>query len=126
VLSSEDTTPEYWSVVANIKRELPYGEGGIETRNGTKQFKGGAKVYIIGSYPGMCDSLITIGQNKHTGKFISTVIKVSAVENLRIKNVYGESALSLCKQEAPNGASMITSKEDAEYLEELIPEWSKC
>jgi hypothetical protein len=57
MLSSEDTNQEYWSVVANIKREQPYGAGGIEIRNGTKQFKGGAKVYIIGSYPGMCDSL---------------------------------------------------------------------
>ena len=85
-----------------------------------------ARKCILSALIRACVSLITIGQNKHTGKFISTVIKVSAVENLRIKNVYGESALSLCKQEAPNGASMITSKEDAEYLEELIPEWSKC
>ncbi len=125
MLSTEDTTQEYWSVVANIKQEIPYGEGGAETRIGTKQFKGGAKVHIVGSYPGMCDSLIVIGQNKHTGKTIRSVVSVKGVENLRIKNVYGDAAIELYNQEAPNGASMISSKEDAESLEKIIPEWCK-
>ena len=125
MLTTKDTTQEYWSVVANIKREIPYGEGGTETRIGTKQFKCGAKVYIIGSYPGMCDSLIVIGQNKHTGKTIRSVVRVDVVENLRIKNVYGDSAVELYNQDAPNGASMISSKEDAESLEKIIPEWCK-
>ena len=114
---------EHWGITANIKRELPFGEGGKETRIGTKQFRGGAKVYIVGSYPGMCDSLIVIGQNKHSNKFIRSVVRVNVVENMRIKMIYGKSAMELCAQEAPNGASMIKTKDDAEYLLKLIPEW---
>ena len=114
---------EHWGITANIKRELPFGEGGKETRIGTKQFRGGAKVYIVGCYPGMCDSLIVIGQNKHSNKFIRSVIRINVVENMRIKLIYGKSALELCSQEAPNGAFMIKTKTDAEYLLKLIPEW---
>jgi hypothetical protein len=123
VVDSQDAENDYWSIVANIKREIPYGEGKTETRIGTKQFKGGAKVYIVGSYPGMCDSLIVIGQNKHTGKFIRSIIGVTTVENFRVKLVYGKAVLNLCNQEAPNGAMIIKTKEDAEHLEKLIPEW---
>ena len=118
-----ETVTEYWGITANIKRELPFGEGGKEIRIGTKQFRGGAKVYIIGTYPGTCDSLIVIGQNKHSNKFIRSVIRINIVENMRIKMIYGKSAIELCSQEAPNGASMIKSKADAEYLLRLIPEW---
>lgn len=122
MLTKKESNQEYWSVVANIKREIPYGEGGAETRIGTKQFKGGAKVYIVGSYPGMCESLIVIGQNKHTGKFIRSVIRVSVVENLRIKIVYGEAARKLYHQNDPKGAYMIRTKSDAESLKNVIPE----
>jgi len=71
----------------------------------------------------MCDSLIVIGQNKHSNKFIRSVVRVNVVENMRIKMIYGKSAMELCAQEAPNGASMIKTKDDAEYLLKLIPEW---
>nr|GFD56498.1 hypothetical protein [Tanacetum cinerariifolium] len=37
----------YWTAVANIVRERPYGPGGAEIRLGTKHFAPGAKVYII-------------------------------------------------------------------------------
>ena len=123
MIENESHRNEFWSIVANIKKELPFGEGGLETRKGTRQFKGGAKVHIVGSYPGMCDSLIVIGQNKHTGKFIRSVVRVTAVENFRIKLIYGEAALGLCEKSAPRGAAMISTKEDAEHLLELIPEW---
>jgi len=46
------TTDGVWCVVANIKREHPFGEGGIETKTGTRQFRGGTKVYIGGCYAG--------------------------------------------------------------------------
>lgn len=80
----------------NIKPEMLFGEGGKETRIGTKQFKGGAKVLIIGSYSGMCERLILIGQ-----KFIRSVARVTAVENLRVKQLYGKSPLRLRLLEAP-------------------------
>lgn len=114
---------EHWGITANIIKELPFEEGGKETRIGTKQFRGGAKIYIVGSYPGTCDSLIAIGQNKHSRKFIRSVIRVNIVENMRIKMIYGKSAMELSAQEAPHGASMIRTKVEAEHLLKLIPEW---
>ncbi len=114
---------EYWGITANIKPELPYGEGGQEVRIGTKQFRGGAKVYIVGCYPGMCESLVVIGQNRHSNRFIRSVVRVNVVENMRIKMIYGKSAIALCQKPAPIGARMLKNKEDAEKLLSLIPQW---
>jgi len=114
---------EYWCIVANIKRQIPYGEGGLETRVGTKQFKGGAKVYIVGAHLGTCDSLLVIGQNKHTGRFIQSVVRVTTVENMRVKKLYGKSATKLRSFGDRQGAQMITTKNEAEELVALIPLW---
>lgn len=46
-----DANEGLWCVVANIKRECPFGPGGAETKSGTRQFRGGTKVYIAGCYP---------------------------------------------------------------------------
>lgn len=114
---------EYWCVVANVKREIPFGEGHKETKVGTRQFKGGARVNIVGSFPGSCDGLVVIGQNRHSGKFIRSIIKVTVVENLRVKKLYGQSALKLRSCDIPTGAWMVESKADAEGLMHLIPKW---
>ena len=65
---------EHWSVVANIKQEFPYGPGAKETRVGLRKFKGGAKVYIVGAFYGMGESIVVIGQHRSGGKFVSCVI----------------------------------------------------
>lgn len=121
---STDHEDGRWCVVGNVKNHIPYGHGGLEIRNGTRQFRGGAKVKIVGSFPGSCDGLVAIGQNKHTGKYIRTIIRVTAVENLRVKLMYGMAEVALYKLPPPVGAVMIKRKEDAEYLERIIPEWS--
>ncbi|WP_333864002.1 hypothetical protein [Sphingobacterium sp.] len=36
-----------WTLVANIKQEISYGQGKLQIRYGTKQFSPGTKVYII-------------------------------------------------------------------------------
>lgn len=104
--------------------QIPYGPGSSETKTGTRQFKGGANVRIIGSFPGSCDGLVAIGQNKRTGKYIRTIVRVTAVENLRVRLLYGNTEVELCKEPPPMGALMIKTKADAEYLERIIPEWS--
>lgn len=121
---SADNEDGCWCVVGNVKKCIPYGHGGLEISIGTRQFKGGAKVRIVGSFPGSCDGLVAIGQNKHTRKYIRTIIRVTAVENLRVKLMYGRAELALCKMPPPPGALMIETKEDAELLERIIPEWS--
>lgn len=121
--TSVEQKQDFWCVAGNIKRQISCGHGSLETKSGTRQFKGGAKVRIIGSFPGSCDGLVVIGQNKHTGKYIRTIVRVTAIENLRIKMMYGNAETALAKQAPPDGALMIKTKADAEQLERIIPEW---
>jgi len=116
---------EYWCVVANIRKELPFGPGGREVKIGTSKFKGGAKVQIVGAYHGMCEDVIAIGQHKKTGKFISCVIRANQIENLRVKMVYRPQMLEFLKSFKPNGACLTKTKEYAEQLASEIPVWAK-
>src|SRR5688572_23335387 len=82
-----------WSVVANIRSEIPSGPGGKETRNGTRKFHGGAKVYIVRVFWGMGgDSVMIIGH--YRGKrYISCVIRNLYLENLRVEMVYSPAVI---------------------------------
>jgi hypothetical protein len=115
---------EFWCVVGNIKREIPFGSAGNEIKYGLKLFKAGAKVYIIGSYPGMCEDIIALGHHRKSGKYIHCVIRATAVENLRVKKIYSKSMLQFLKDFKPNGALLSTSKEAARELAKTIPLWA--
>lgn len=65
-----------WCVLANVKRERPFGPGGAETKFGTPQFRGGTKVYIAGCYAGMCNNVVAIGLHRKSRRFITCVIDV--------------------------------------------------
>ncbi|MGB3103620.1 hypothetical protein [Sphingobacterium siyangense] len=52
-----------WPLVANIKQEISYGQGKMETHNGTKQFIPGTE-YIIDWYAGMCQDITVIGLSR--------------------------------------------------------------
>ena len=87
-----------WSVLANIKKEIPYGPEGSEIKSGLKKFKAGAKVHIIDAFYGTCEHIVVIGQHRHSGKYISCVIKVDTVKNLRVKKVYSRKVLKLLER----------------------------
>ena len=57
-----------WTLVANIKQEISYGEGKMETHKGSKQFSPGTKVHIIDWYAGMCKDITLIGLSRDTKK----------------------------------------------------------
>ena len=59
-----ETQEGVWCVAANVKREHPFGEDSVETKSGTRQFRGGTKVYIGGCYPGMCENVVAIGLHR--------------------------------------------------------------
>ncbi|MCO7226719.1 hypothetical protein [Pleionea sp. CnH1-48] len=122
VMEREAST-ELWAVVANIRRDIPYGPGGKEIRNGTNQFRGGAKVHIIGAYFGMCESIIAVGQHCKTGKYVRCVIRANAIENMRVKKIYSRSIWDRLDDYQPTGASITVSKEEAENLMKCIPIW---
>ena len=84
----EPTAEGLWSVVANIKKERPFGPGGNETKVGTRQFRGGTKVYIAGCFPGMCNAVVAIGLHRHSRQWITCCVDVRHVENFRVRLVY--------------------------------------
>jgi len=123
-LPNDDDGP--WSVVANVKKEIPYGPGGSEIKSGLKKFKAGAKVHIVGAYYGMAESITVIGQHRQSGKYISCTIKANTVENLRAKKIYSKSILDLLKNgENHNaGGKGFPTKEKAEQVAMTIANWA--
>ncbi len=122
------TPPEScWTAVANIVRERPYGPGGTETRRGTKHFAPGAKVYIIDWYAGMCERIIVVGQHRSAKDFVTLVIDVKLVENLRSKVCYHPGVIAKIKEHyaqayVPKGIAHLT-QEFAERVCATIPHW---
>lgn len=83
-----------WTLVANIKQEISYGEGKLQTRIGTKQFSPGTKVYIIDWFAGMCEDITVIGLTRDTKRLITIVIRAEWIENLRVKLCYNPKVCS--------------------------------
>lgn len=111
-----------WCVVANIKREHPCGPEGSEIKSGTRQFRGGTKVYIAGCFPGTCDSVVCIGLHRKSRRFITCIVNVKHVENFRVKLVYHPRVLELIED---NGDCFIRTKEDAEKWAQAFPRWQE-
>jgi hypothetical protein len=117
------STPEgVWCIIANIKREHPFGPGGAETKVGTRQFRGGAKVCISGCYPGTCDAVVAIGLHRKSKKFITCIVDVMHVENFRVKLVYHPRVLELIQRD---DRCWIRTKEDAETWAKAFLGWQK-
>jgi hypothetical protein len=117
----------YWTAVANIVRERPFGPGGTETRRGTKHFAPGAKVYIIDWYAGTCERIIVVGQHRSSKRLITLVIDVKLVENLRTKVCYQPAVIAKIKEHyaqayAPKGIEHLT-REFAEQICDTVPYW---
>jgi hypothetical protein len=111
-----------WCVVANVKKQRPFGHGGAETKIGTRQFRGGTKVYIAGCYAGNCQSVVAIGLHRKSRRFITCVVHVKLVENFRVKLVYHPKVIEMIKQDE---RCWFQTKEDAEKWAAAFPEWQK-
>ena len=111
-----------WCVVANIKRERPFGEGGTETKSGTRQFRGGTKVYIGGCYAGTCDGVVCIGLHRNSRKFITCVVNVTHVENFRPKVAYQPEVVRRLKDDK---RCWFQTQEDAENWATAFPDWQE-
>ncbi|MEV1045725.1 hypothetical protein [Streptomyces sp. NPDC049916] len=72
-MTAERPTPgPLWLVAANVVRWRRYGNGGQELRPGTKAYRGGAKVYVVGTHAGMGhEQVTTVGRGRHTGAYIT-------------------------------------------------------
>jgi hypothetical protein len=111
-----------WCVVANVRREHPYGPGGAETKVGTRQFRGGTKVYVAGCYAGTCGGVIAIGLHRKSRRFITCVVNVTHLEHFRAKLVYHPRVLQLIQEDE---RCRIKTKEEAEKWVAAFPQWQK-
>ena len=114
-MSGENQTQEFvWCVVANIKREIPFGPE-KEIRLGTKHFSPGAKVYCFKSEwdPGL-GRLRVIGRHRGSRRFVKMVIEKSWLTNWRVKAVYNPRLVAKLKK---HWSGSQTSKD---YAEEIV------
>lgn len=106
-----------WCVIANVKRDH-----GAEERSGTRQFRGGTKIYIAGCYAGTCNGVVAIGLQRKSRKFITCVVSVNHVENFRVKLVYHPKVLDLIEHD---DRCWIRTKDEAETWAAAFPEWQR-
>jgi len=88
-----------WLITANVLKVRKCGEGGTEARHGTKHFRGGAKVYVVGAHWGMCESVIVIGHHRASGRFVQMTIKKRYLENLRLTLCYSPKVIDMVATE---------------------------
>ena len=124
VFSMLQEPESYWTAVANIVRERPYGPGGAETRRGTKHFASGAKVYIIDWFSGMCERIAVVGLQRGSKRLIALVIDVKLIKNLRVKVCYAPAVIAKIKEyQARQYHSTALTQEFAESLCQVLPIW---
>lgn len=89
---------------ANVLKEIRWGEGGAEIKKGTKHFRGGAKVYIVDYYPGMCEGVVVVGHHRASGRYIELSMRAKHLENFRMTTVYSPKVLELIRERHKFGA----------------------
>ncbi|MET8740849.1 hypothetical protein [Streptomyces sp. NPDC004728] len=104
-----------WLVAANVVLWRRYGELGQELRPGTKAYRGGAKVYVIDTCPGMGhQQLTTVGHGRHTGHWITIDTGTRHLHTFRAQLVYAPAVLKRCDDRGSG------TREEAEELAALL------
>lgn len=125
---TEDLPETLWCIEANVVKAREYGEGGIDSRNGIRLFRGGAKVYIIGAYFGMCESVLLVGHHRKSVRLICSVVKAKHLENFKVKPIYKPKLREMAENRSveQDGAYIpIKSKDEMEGLAASLPLWIK-
>ncbi len=117
-----ETIEGAWCVVANVKRDHLFGEDGKETRVGTRQFRGGTKVYIAGCYAGTCDGIVCIGLHRNSRKFITSIVNVIHLEKFRPKVAYHPEVISRILKDK---RCWFKTQHDTEEWAEVFPKWQE-
>ncbi|WP_370414327.1 hypothetical protein [Streptomyces fradiae] len=88
------TMEPVWVVAANVVTWRRCGEGGQELRNGTKAFRGGAKVYVLRAYWGPGGERLTaLGRERHTSRWIVLDLATRHLFGFRAKQVHSPRVL---------------------------------
>ena len=111
---------------ANVVEESAFGEGGKGTRRGTKHFKGGAKVYVIDSFPGTCESAIVIGHHRASGRYIKLTMKAKYLGRFRITAVYSPKVIGLVREHyADKGRAFSCYEHQVQKLFDSVSSWAE-
>ena len=113
-----------WGLVGNIKQTREYGES-HEIRKGTKNFSGGAKVFIAPVQWGDGgENVVVIGVPRYSKRNIEIIIRSKDIENYRLKKVYKPEIIKLMCSSEHHWWNDTEQDRDRiiEYLEYLVPE----
>jgi hypothetical protein len=93
-MKEKDITTE-WGIAAKVVRDLPFCPLGVQRRSGVKHFAGGAKVFVIDDYPGMCENVVVVGHHRGSGQYVNIVLPVTALEGFKARVVYSPTILKM-------------------------------
>jgi len=113
----------YWTAVANVILERPFGPGGAETRRASEHFAPGAKVYIIDWFPGTGSRVVVVGLHRQTKRMMKLIMAVELLENFRAKVCYVPAVLEKIAEHLQADTSSQLDKAFAETLCEVLPIW---
>ncbi|MEE1735850.1 hypothetical protein [Streptomyces sp. BE147] len=119
-----ESAPEaVWLVAANVVRWRRYGDLGQELRPGTKAYRGGTKVYVIGTHPGTGhQQLTTVGRGRHTRRFITIDTGTRHLHTFRAQLVYSPAVLARAGSTGTPTGTQEGAKELAALLERIARE----
>jgi hypothetical protein len=92
----EGATPaSVWCVVANVREQRPYGEGGRETRRGTKHFAPGTRVYC---YPPLWgdgyEKIKAVGRHRGSRRYATMIVDSRWLTDWRARLVYSPTVIA--------------------------------
>jgi len=113
-----------WAAIANVKKVCHKGPSGEEEHNGTTHFRGGARVYVIDAFWGLCNAVTVIGQHRKSRKWMCLNMPARHIENLRLKLVYSPGVQALMREHyVASGRTEIPGREYAEDICKKVPRW---
>lgn len=120
--ATQDQVEPIWLITANVVKERNYGPGGAEKRNGTKHFRGGAKVYIVDAHWGRCEAVTVIGHHRASGRYVRMDMQKRHLEKIRLSLCYSPAVITMVT-EGCFTRSNIPNKEEWERQLAIIESW---
>lgn len=117
-----------WCVVGNIVLQRPYGEGGRETRAGTRLLRPGAKVVCaLFRWGGDMTNVLVVGRHRGSNAYLTTYIRAEWLTNLRAELVRSPAIIRRVHEQyahtAMDDRPFTGSAESEAYVQKIVSEW---